>query len=254
MRIAIIGYGVVGHNMQKLFPASDIIDPPKNLYGSGVYDVAFVCVPTDMLDDGSCDTSIVESVVRQNRARVFCIKSTIPPGTTEQIAELTGKRCVFSPEYFGGTQHANSVDYDFVILGGNREDTVIVAEVYKEIRDGGLKIFQTDSRTAELVKYAENSFLYAKVVFVNEFARICQAFGVDVNEWRELWLQDPRIGRSHSFYYPDKPFVRSHCLSKDVPAIIESSRMTGYDPEFLREMVRVNLGWIAEFESGERAT
>ena len=246
-RVLIIGHGVVGRNMAKIFPDADIHDPAQGRTATGMHDVAFVCVPTDMLPDGRCDTSIVEEVVREHLGHVdvFCIKSTVPPGTTDRIAEEMSAHCVFSPEYYGGTPSANGVDYDFVILGGAPRSRAAVAEVYKERMTGAFHIMQTDAKTAELCKYMENSFLALKVTFCNEFYRLSRALGVDYNELREAWLLDPRIGRSHTFVYEDHPFYDSHCLNKDVPAIIEVAREAGAFP-YLLDMVRsLNGQWRA---------
>ena len=246
----IIGHGVVGKNMHKIFPDARIHDPARGAHAqAGVwYDVAFVCVPTDMLPDGRCDTSIVEEVVREHREHVgvFCIKSTVPPGTTDRIAEETRASCVFSPEFFGGTQHANGVDYDFVILGGAPRGRAAVAEVYKERMTGAFRIAQTDARTAELVKYAENSFLALKVTFFNEFHRVAQAMRVDSNEFRELLLLDPRIGRSHTFVYEDHPFYDSHCLRKDPPAIVRAAKDAGIEMPLMDSVIRTNAAWMRE--------
>lgn len=241
MRTVIIGYGTVGKNMLKLFPESDVHDPILDIDAIGHYDVGFVCVPTDMLEDGSADTSIVIDAIESNadKCDVFCIKSTVPPGTTDSLIDA-GYRVVMSPEYFGGTQHANAVDYDFVILGGTPEDRAVVAKCYEEVKPASLRILQTTPTTAELVKYGENAFLAMKVSFANEFARICKSFGVDYREWRELWLQDPRINRSHTFVYEEHPYYDSHCLTKDIPAIIRASIENGYSPELLLSMERYN--------------
>jgi UDPglucose 6-dehydrogenase len=249
MQILIIGNGVVGKNIQKIFPESVMYDKHKRGIGIGIedvllrqYDIAFICVPTDKKEDGSCDTSKVREVVKyfRDNVKVFCIKSTIPPGTTYKIADLICNRVVFSPEYYGETRHANDVDYNFVILGGSRNLTGIVAAAYEEKFTGDLKIFQTDSITAELVKYGENAYLANKVTFCNEFARLCECFGVDYREWRELWLQDPRVNRSHTLVFKKAPFYDSKCLNKDVPAIIKAAQDAGYNPEFLEAMEAYN--------------
>lgn len=246
MRVAIIGCGVVGKNLYREFPEAEIIDPPQNLYGSGKYDIAFISVPTEMNEDGSCNTSIVEQAIIENEADVFCIKSTIPPGTTEKISKKTGKNCIFSPEYFGGTVHANDPDYQFVTLGGDRLLCNKVAEIYKKKRSGKFKIAYTDSKTAELVKYMENSFLATKVVFCNEFYRIAGAIGVDYDELRELFLLDPRVNPSHTIVHRDQPFYNSHCLNKDVPAIVEFSKSIGYNASFIESIINSNNQFKSE--------
>lgn len=247
MNILIIGFGIVGKNIHLIFPEADIFDKQssndhKKRVLSQKYDIAFICVPTDKLENGKCDTSKVKGVVKlfKNNVKVFCIKSTIPPGTTQEISEGICSMVVFSPEYYGATPHANNVAYDFVILGGTRDMTGIVAAAFEEKTTGSMKIFQTDSITAELVKYGENAWLANKVTFCNEFARLCNCFGVDYREWRELWLQDPRVNRSHTFVYEDKPYYDSHCLNKDIPAIIEAARAAGYNPRFLKAMEDYN--------------
>lgn len=243
MNILIIGYGVVGKNMHKLFPKADIYDclkPEVNTKKKVMYDVAFICVPTDKKVDESCDISIVEKALEEhkNDVKVFCIKSTVPPGTTYELSKQYP--CIFSPEYFGGTQHANGGDYHFVILGGDRELTKIVILAYKNVMSASFKIIQTTSKTAELVKYMENSFLAMKVSFCCEFFRIAETIGVDYNELRELFIMDSRVNPSHTFVYEDHPFYDSHCLNKDIPAIIEASKKEGYVPALLIAMDNIN--------------
>jgi len=184
MNIQIIGYGIVGQNIFKIFKDAWVTDPNLNIVyikGKPKIDVAFVCVQTPKKGDGSCDISIVRQAIQENEAEVFCIKSTIPPGTTESLRKETGKNIVFSPEYYGETIHANNVDYNFVIVGGNKELTKKVVEAYKLELHSNVRFYQTDSKTAELCKYMENSFLATKVTFCNEFYRIANQIGVDYN-------------------------------------------------------------------------
>ncbi len=243
MNILIIGYGVVGKNMHKIFPEAAVIDPNATIWperDDETYDVGFVCVPTEALPDGRADVSIVLAAVAEHQdCEVLCIKSAVSPGTTQLLIDL-GRRIVVSPEYFGATQHANAVDYNFVILGGNPEDTIRVALAYQEVKTGDFRFGQTDATTVELVKYMENAWIATKVTFCNEFANIAKAFGVHYSVLRELWLEDPRVSRSHTFVYPDDPGWDSHCLNKDVSAIIAASRDAGYQPYFLQVMVMAN--------------
>jgi len=247
--IGIIGYGVVGRNMQiKVFPWAHIVDPkPANLPsryldkpGERHYRVAFICVPTDSLKDGAADTSIVRQAIKENDADVFVVKSTVPPGTCLDLGAKLKKHVVFSPEYFGGTQHANAVDHNFVILGGPRPAVDIVAEEYKTVKDGSFRIMKTDTMTAELVKYAENAFLATKVTFFAEFHRLCNRLMVDTDEFRELLLLDERIGRSHSFTYRDHPYYDSHCLNKDLPALAAAADGFGIELPFLKAVIKTN--------------
>lgn len=241
-RVLIIGYGVVGKNMHKIFKHADILDPLKGYYNHGnnhKYDVAFVCVPTEKKINGSCDISIVRNVIMKssNIVDVFCIKSTIPPGTTKKYFN---NNSVFSPEYFGETIHSNGAEYDFVTLGGTPVLSSKVAEVFKEVVHSNTKFLFTDSKTAELCKYMENCWLAAKVTFCNEFYRIANKLGVNYNELRELWLMDPRINRSHTFVYENTPYYESHCLDKDIPALISFANSNQISTDFMKSVFEVN--------------
>ena len=247
MSVVIIGYGVVGKGMHRTFPDAAIHDPRLGYdVADQEFDVGFVCVPTEMREDGSADVSVVKACADEwwPRCAVIVIKSTVPPGTTN-LLEAVGCPVVMSPEYSGGTQHSVAIDDGFVILGGATHRTRIVAEAYKEVKPATFRILKTDSTTAELVKYGENAYLFMKVAFVNEFARICEAFDVDFDVWRELLLQDPRIDAAHTFVYRRHPFAKSHCWDKDIPAIIHASIAAGYPAPLLSSMVVTNRDWKA---------
>lgn len=253
-KIGIVGMGVVGRGMLKIFPWAigyDIADGSymDNKEAVNDTDVCFICVPTPMLSSGACDTSIVEEVVGWLQADVIVIKSTVAIGTIDRLVEETGKRICFSPEYQGATQHSHPSNA-FVILGGDPMTTKKVAQVYQYAYDAYLEIEQTDAKTAELVKYMENSWLATKVTFCNEFARIGKHFGVEYNQLRKLFLKDSRVNPSHTFVYYDQPYYDSHCLNKDIPALIRCAKDNGYDASFLRSVTRANNGFKQEEYNG----
>lgn len=224
--ILIVGYGNIGKHIFEEFERlnPDICDPNIKPYRCTLeknkrYDFAFVCVPTNGLEDGSCDTSIVENAVKETNAEVIIIKSTIPPGTTERLIKETGKTIVFSPENYGTTQHCPN-NPNFVILGGEKEVCDKVANLYAQVKNGYFRFYFTDTKTAELAKYMLNCFLALKVTFCCEFADVAKQFGISYPELRELFIADERVGASHTFVYPEKPYYDSHCFNKDIPAFI----------------------------------
>jgi len=246
--VAIVGYGAVGKGMSQLFPGALPYDPPLGLGSRNEVNgcrFAFVAVPTAMAADGSADTSIVEEVVSWIESDVIILRSTVPPGTTDRLREATGKSIVFQPEY----GPAETPDHPFnnlrnvrwAILGGDRKDTVRVADLYKTTFSADFTIQQTNARTAELTKYMENAYLALKVTFCNEFYDIAEAHAVDYNELRELWLLDPRIGRSHTFVLPFDRGFGGRCLPKDLNAIIQASRAVGVEPGLLEAVRDVNV-------------
>lgn len=264
----IIGYGIVGKDMGRIFPNADIYDPAQNYWPDEMvevttlgdeapehrfvddgkrWEVGFICVPTPKGERGAADTSIVEEAVRQWDARcdVLVIKSTVPPGFTNSMIDK-GYRCCMSPEFTGATLDSQQIDDGFVIIGGRAAHRRLVAEVYKRAKPSTFKIQLTDPLTAELVKYAENAFLATKVTFFNEWARICETFGIEYDEWRELLLNDPRIGRSHTQSFRDQRYYASHCMDKDLPAMIHAARENGYMASLLEVVEAINNDWRAE--------
>jgi len=245
--VAIVGFGAVGQGLQQLFPDAVVYDPPKGIGDREEVNActfAMVSVPTPSRPDGSADVSIVEEAVGWITSDVIVLRSTVPVGTTDRLRRESGKAIVFQPEY----GPASTPEHPFndprkirwVILGGERRDTISVADLYKTTFNSDIQIYQTDARTAELSKYMENCFLALKVTFCNEFYDLAELFGVDYNELRELWLLDPRVGRSHTFVFPENRGFGGECLPKDLAAIVEAAHREGHEPTLLEEVLSTN--------------
>lgn len=223
MNILIIGYGVVGHNLHEelkdLNPDIYDIKYPELDLRKDHYDFAFVCIDTKKMDTVDAPIDDLVDAIKNNNADIFIVKSTILPGSTEKLKKLTGKRVVFSPEYYGGTQHCNNFDFNFTILGGDKKDCLKVQQLLQYVYDARHTFRIVDSKTAELAKYMENSWLATKVSFCNQFYNIAKENDIDYETLRELFILDPRVNPSHTFVYDDHPYWSSHCLNKDVPAI-----------------------------------
>ena len=229
--VLIIGYGWVGRFLGSYFKNAHYVDEDNKLKGvdgalekmaeGEKYDFAFVCVPTPMLDSGKCDTSIVENVVDKWKSKVnnFCIKSTVQIGTCDYLKKKHGVRICFSPEYLGETVGHPLVDSrkeTFIILGGDGGVTKRFAELWSLATNSYTKIYQVSSKTAELCKLMENSWIATKVMFCNEFFGLAESIGIDWNELREVWLADPRVSRSHTYVYRGNRGFSGKCLPKDI--------------------------------------
>jgi UDPglucose 6-dehydrogenase len=244
MDIGIVGYGVVGRALAKLFGYESgkthiaIYDKFVPEFAAQDRKVAvqscnlvFVSVPTPEAPDGSCDVSAIEEVVSWLQPPV-CLKSTVPPGTVDRLAAQTGKRICFSPEYVGETEWhpwKSIENHGFVIVGGEKSLCDLVVRTYQRFLGPLPRYYMTDAKTAELCKYMENTFLAAKVAFVNQFYDLAQAYGVNFNELREIWLADERIGRSHTIVTKERGY-RGRCLPKDIAAIIQAAKTVGGAP------------------------
>ena len=220
----IVGFGIVGHNLADEIKAlqPDIYDKYKtdcNTKKDIKYDITFICVDTPLQEDYNLDTKEVKNAILENDSDIYVLKSTCPIGTVERLIKETGKNILFSPEYYGGTQHCNNFEFDFTIIGGSKENCVKVIQALQYCYDGRHTFRITDSKTAELVKFMENSFLATKVSFCNAFWELCQKHNISYEELRELFILDNRVNPSHTFVYEDKPYWDSHCLNKDVPHV-----------------------------------
>ena len=243
-RILIVGMGVVGTNLHnELGQWGCCVDKYKSKYYDNYlrvtknnehFDLAFICVDTPADEDITCDVSEVMASLIEYNADIFVIKSTVLPHKLEMLQEYN-PHIVFSPEYYGHTQHCNNYDYDFTILGGNQADCIKVQQILQHVYDARHRFIITDMKTASLAKYMENAYLAMKVSFCNQFFDIAEKIGVDYEELRELFILDPRVDASHTFVYRDKPYWDSHCLNKDVPAIAKE-----YDAELLNAIIEFN--------------
>lgn len=252
-KIAIIGHGVVGQGMEKLFKNSfdvsvyDIKTQPDKSKVMGC-DLAVICVPTNQKEDNTADTSIVEEVVSWIDAPLILIKSTVPPTTTDTLSKKYNKEISFSPEYMGESSYftpfwkypdpTNAISHTFVIIGGKNASEI--ASYFVKVMGVDTVFSLCSNVEAEITKYMENSFFATKIMFCNEFYDIAKSFGVDYKKLRENWLLDPRINRNHTLVFDDNRGFGGKCLPKDLNAIVKSAESVGLDPLLLKAVLKSN--------------
>ncbi len=241
--IGIVGQGFVGNAIYQKFKnyfsvltydldgSKRTTDTLKEVVEAS--DVVFVCVPTPMKRvDGSCDISIVESVLSQinnvGKDVVVVIKSTIPPTTTEMFNNnFKSITIVFNPEFL---TEANAVQ-DFenqskIILGGPRKGTTPLKQIYRLVFPT-TPIIKTGSTHAEMVKYVTNTFLATKVSFANEIYQVCDKLSLDYDKVVEYATYDDRLGKSHwAVPGPDGDLgFGGHCFPKDLSAMLKLTEL-----------------------------
>ena len=257
--VGIVGQGFVGTALRKVFSCYNKIYTYDKVHKdlsthssisdlSHSCDVVFVCVPTPMKPDGSCDTSIVEAVCLEacntGRQNIIVIKSTVPPGTTNKINDMCrSSQVVFNPEFL---LERNATE-DFrnttrVILGGPRPATTRLKQFYTNVFPKA-NIIKTDATIAEFVKYLTNCFLAVKVSMANEIAAMCEATDVDYDKVIEYATQDARLGDSDwSVPGPDGRFgFGGSCFPKDLNALIQCAIDFGISPNTLVGAWNTNL-------------
>ena len=269
MNIGIIGQGFVGNAIyQKLSKYYKVFtyDIQAKLCNSDLPEVLerckiiFVCLPTPMNKDGSCNLDILDSTLDQiNKAsrevedRIVVIKSTIIPGSTDDF-QLKYRHIdlVFNPEFL---TEDNAVD-DFenqtrLLLGGRKRATTKIKQIFSAAFRKTPRIIKTDAKTAELVKYVTNTFLATKVSFANEIYQLCESLDLDYDKIIEYATLDPRLGDSHwGVPGPDGDFgFGGHCFPKDLAAIIEITKQKNITNNVLKaaqttnNTVRSNRDW-----------
>jgi len=213
-------------------------------------EIVFLALPTPEDEDGSADLSYVLSVSEAigkkiKDYRVIVDKSTVPVGTAEKVHAVIAEnaQCDFdvvsNPEFL---REGFAVD-DFMkperIVVGSSSDRAIalMKKLYNPFVRSGNPILIMDEKSAELTKYAANSFLAAKITFMNEIANYCEKVGADVDKVRVGMGTDSRIGKR--FLFPGIGYGGS-CFPKDVKALQKAGRDQGYEFKILDSVIEVN--------------
>ena len=213
-------------------------------------EIIFLALPTPPGEDGSADLSYVLGVAKElgqliTEYKVIVDKSTVPVGTAEKVESVIKSQTdipfavVSNPEFLReGFAVDDFLNPDRVVVGTTDPKAIkIMKELYQPfIRDGHPLIIM-DEKSAELTKYAANSFLATKITFMNEVANFCEIVGADVDKVREGIGSDSRIG--HRFLYPGIGFGGS-CFPKDVSALLKSGNEVGFKFSIIDAVLEVN--------------
>lgn len=212
--------------------------------------VCVIAVGTPQDESGSADLTAVWEVAKQigksiNGYKVIVDKSTVPVGTADKVREIISNETTFefdvisNPEFL--KQGAAVDDFlrpDRIIIGSDSERaTNIMKMIYAPFMKTGNPVLIMDVRSAEMSKYAANSFLAVKISYINEIANICEAVGADIEMVRKGLCTDSRIGSK--FLYPGLGYGGS-CFPKDVKALIKTSEENGYFPQIIKAADETN--------------
>jgi UDPglucose 6-dehydrogenase len=212
--------------------------------------IIFLALPTPAGEDGSADLKYVLGVSDALGAilkeyTVIVDKSTVPVGTSEKVKERISTKAkvefdvVSNPEFLReGVAVDDFMKPERVVIGTTSERAKKIMETLYApfVRQGNPLVFM-DERSAELTKYAANSFLATKITFMNEIANLCELLGADVDSVRKGIGTDSRIGKR--FLFPGIGYGGS-CFPKDVQALARSSDEVNYDFKILDAVMEVN--------------
>ena len=212
-------------------------------------ELIFIAVGTPAKTNGETDLSAVEDVARaiaraMDSYKVIVNKSTVPVGTGDLVREIIAKNqprpvafdVVSNPEFLReGSAIEDTLRPDRIVIGAPTQQVAMtLLELYAQL---GRPMIITDVPSAEMIKYASNAFLAAKISFVNAIANVCELAGADVTQVIKGLGLDPRIGPA--FLQAGLGFGGA-CLPKDVESLIQTAATLGYDFKLLKSVAEIN--------------
>lgn len=213
--------------------------------------ICFIAVGTPQKDDGDADMSAVFSVARDVAKNIkgytiIVNKSTSPVGTCEKIAKIVEENTdspfdiVSNPEFLKQGDAVNDfLKPDRVVIGADSEKAKeTMLELYAQFVRTGNPVLTMDTKSAEMTKYAANSFLATKISFINEIANLCEKIGADVEMVRRGMTSDRRIGTQ--FLFPGLGYGGS-CFPKDVKALIKKGEQSDFSCDILKAVDKTNF-------------
>jgi len=251
LKIGICGVGMVGGAVKRYFESKGIkpflYDNGNSQQGSieelNRADVVFICVPTPFDKEKGFDLSFVEESCQNVRGnKIIIIKSTVLPGTTEQLQKKYPQhKFLFNPEFLTEITAEQDMNYPDRQIIGYTEISHSIAGKIMQIMP--LAPFESimPATEAEMVKYFGNTWFAAKVIFANQIYDLCQKLEIDYNRVMESAAADKRIGRSH--LEPLHKGYRGYggkCLPKDIRALIQFADQQGINLKLHKTVEQIN--------------
>ena len=222
-------------------------------------DIIFLTVGTPKSKSGFIDLSMIKtasknigvSLRHSSKKPIIVVKSTVTPGTTTNvikpiIEKMSNKKAgkgfeiIANPEFLReGNVIDDTLNPHLVVIGGINNNSVNrLKKFYHKLYDSKIKMMTTNTQTAEMIKYANNSFLATKISFINQISSLCQSIpGTSIDEIAEGIGIDPRIGK---LFLNAGPGYGGSCLPKDLETIIQFSSKIGVNPILLKAVQQIN--------------
>ena len=263
MKIGIIGKGFVGSAVLNGFSIDENFKSGIKIYDKNPdlsshtlaetlnsSDIIFLSIPTPSNIDGSISLKNINNCLQEinevnEKDNIILLRSTMVPGSTQYFSEKFPKlNFVFNPEFLT----EKNANYDFVnqsriILGGKKELTSKVAQLYNLRFDNSIPIIETNFETAEMIKYMNNCFLATKVSFMNEMKMLADKSNVDWKVAVNGFALDKRVGSSHLDVpgHDGKLGFGGSCFPKDIQALIHYAKSLDVNVDTLIGVWKTNL-------------
>ncbi len=263
MKIGIIGLGIIGKANKAGFEKEghDISFHDTKL-DTSIEDVLntniiFICVPTPSRPSGECDTSIVESIIRDLFSRkyngVIAIRSTVVPGFTYSMKEKfnTLKIC-FVPEFI----RERCAEFDFILeqrlLAVGTEDSFTFNTVVQAHGSLPRNVVQLKMHEAELLKYYSNLFAATRITFANAFYEVCKKFDADYQKIKDAYIKTGRVGDMYLEASEKMRGFGGMCLPKDTRAFIKLIENLDLDLDIFKAIHKDNSKFLTTIFEGMR--
>lgn len=245
-KIGIVGMGVVGKAVYNAFSpvypditTFDIQDPDDSIDCMLDREYIFICVPADAVE------GVAYSIVNcsEREGIVFILKSTVLPGTTENLQRMCGNEWVFCPEFL--TDRTANLDFinssRFIIGGTGGHGVEMVTDLYRH-RFRHTRIIKTTSRHAEFVKYMTNLFFMQKIMFMNEMNACARDLGLSWDSVLNQFISDGRIGNSHLDVpgHDGKKGFGGKCFPENINTWVDFTEERGLDNELVKKVRELN--------------
>ncbi len=219
-------------------------------------EIIFICVGTPPRENGETDLTFVEDAAKEIAACMNCYKiivnkSTVPVGTGDLVRDIIKRECrdghnfdvVSNPEFLREGQAVHdALNPDRIVIGASHKQVAFrLLELYSSLQ---APMIITDVHSAEIIKYASNSFLAVKISFINAIANLCERVGADVEDVANGIGRDHRIGKA--FLNSGLGFGGS-CFPKDVKSLLYTSSKLGYDFDILKNVLEINEARVPHF-------
>lgn len=246
----IIGYGMVGKATALSFGIQKYIsrtDSNITLQEAVNCDTIFLCLPTPTIDN-KCDISLIEEYIQKltimGSKSLFVIRSTVMPGTARYLSYKYKVPVVSNPEFLTESTWENDALHPVMVVIGS--DDQVYGDKLRALYEGrwkGIQIYQTDTITAELIKYTMNTFFATKVVFANAIYDICQDMKANYETVKNVIQFHPWGSKNHfNIWHKGGRGAAGKCLYKDLDAF---SHVMG--SKFLQTVYDINLNLLKEF-------
>lgn len=235
---------------------SNISDLVKNSEKENETNWYFICVPTPNLESGECNIKIVEQLVKEldkktKKTSFILIKSTIPPGTCDDLSEkYKNNKIIFNPEFLREDTYKEDVmNAKFLLLGCKNLELIELQQIFKMFREtlykhnSQIDLISKTYKECEIYKYTLNTYLGMKIIYFNEVYEICEKLNINYNNVKDLLKLDERIGK-YGTAIPAHDGYLGHgksCLQKDLTGMMHVRRKLGLNSNILNEVRKRNL-------------